>query len=185
LFREIPIDQYLEAELDAALARKNLTLVVADAQSLPVPIRFGRGLRPEDFGGHGSTDALGRPARAVAAFPGRHRSDDLSDSIPGEISAFSRADPDVRRVRRDSGYDSQPASRRRYSGRGQGQASERHRARRLVRPGRTSALKPAEPVITLNTSKTPPASPEKPARGRVITFYSYKSGTGRSMALAS
>ena len=27
--------------------------------------------------------------------------------------------------------------------------------------------------------------PERPARGRVITFYSYKGGTGRSMALAN
>jgi MinD-like ATPase involved in chromosome partitioning or flagellar assembly/photosystem II stability/assembly factor-like uncharacterized protein len=46
-------------------------------------------------------------------------------------------------------------------------------------------LKEADPVIRLNTGKVPPASPEKPAKGRVITFYSYKGGTGRSMALAN
>ena len=37
LFREIPIDQYLAEELQAALARKNLTLIVADPQSLQMP----------------------------------------------------------------------------------------------------------------------------------------------------
>jgi hypothetical protein len=36
-FREIPIDQNLDAELNGARNRKNLTLVVADAQALPLP----------------------------------------------------------------------------------------------------------------------------------------------------
>ena len=46
-------------------------------------------------------------------------------------------------------------------------------------------MKAADPVITLNTTKAPLAAPEEPAKGRVITFYSYKGGTGRSMALAN
>jgi MinD-like ATPase involved in chromosome partitioning or flagellar assembly len=35
------------------------------------------------------------------------------------------------------------------------------------------------------TAKTLDLPPERPARGRVITFYSYKGGTGRSMALTN
>lgn len=37
LYREIPADQHLDTELRAALARKNLTVVVADPQSLSMP----------------------------------------------------------------------------------------------------------------------------------------------------
>jgi CobQ/CobB/MinD/ParA nucleotide binding domain len=40
-------------------------------------------------------------------------------------------------------------------------------------------------VIQLDTRKVPPVREELPPEGRIITFYSYKGGTGRSMALAN
>ena len=43
---------------------------------------------------------------------------------------------------------------------------------------------PSEDVIRLDTRRFPPLE-DQPSEGRIITFYSYKGGTGRSMSLAN